>query len=602
MPIFLLPELAAALNRAGRTLKPMSRLVLIEEQLLRRARGAFLVHWFGTGVPERQLGLHVAIANEAALRARYLEVKRGMDAPFPELNLLGPLAGIAGLLAGIAVSPTGVVLLVTKLSVLSDLLVETMDSGLLTALWWIFRWLTPALGPAAAFLAVPVLLAGSLAAALGGDRDSRAVVRVLGESAMFTDAFIRFYDVITGPRDQVKNPLLRKILDLMDRFAGVMVQVIGFGALVVTRVARLLPHVMGEFRAVVALAGSSMAALGDIMAGFGDRLIEPFVKKPDPLDFLGLVLDTFVALPGRMMKTVTELIDGVALDLALAFITISVAISAFVAGLRKNIADAFAQTAVGLLMERVDRLLKAMPGVKEAFAAAAADKKEKEKKEKSHWSLRATLYTVTGGLTGSLNDLLDAIGAMAFPGAPGFAVPDFPAVPALPDLEAITKKVGPPAPLDQARLTKRLEKEAADALAERKVPPGLLKNPVSAFGLERRELEKTRPEPVLNLDDERLRDLIYVAVGRVLPAAFRMHAPGVREAFDLVDEQVYGEKKAPLEHPMLELKDDGVLRPVVKVLAVRALEGSGFAPDVRAFRDLLVEALQGQKYLATVAV
>lgn len=600
MPIFLLPELAAVLHRAGRTLKPMSRLVLIEEQLLRRARGAFLVHWFGTGVPERQLSLHVAIANEAALRARYLEVQRSMDEPLPGLNLLGPLAGIAGLLAGIAVSPTGVVLIATELSALSDLLVGMMDSGVFTVIWHgLVRWLTPVLGPAAGLLAAVAGLAWTVAAALGGDRTSRAAVRILGETALLLDALIRFWDVLNGPRENVKNPLLRKILDLMDRVTGVGVQVIGFAALVITRVARLLPHLMGEFRALVALAGSAWSALDDIMDGFTDRLKEPFLRKPDPMDFLGLVLDTFTALPGRMAEAVTKLIESVADDLAAALLRVSTAVTAFMTGLTVRIADAFGHTAVGMLLERVNRLLEIFPAVKEAFAAAAKDKKKEKEEEGMGWAGRAALYAVTGGLTGSLNDLIASFDGIAFPGFPGLPDLALPAVPDLPDWGKIADRVGRPAPLDRADLDARLKKEASDALAERKVPPGLLKDPASAFALERAALRASRPPPVLRLDDERLRDLVYVAVGRVLPAALRIHAPAVREALDALDETVYGQTDVPLQHPMLELKDNGALRPVVKVLEVRALGGSGFAPDVRAFRDLLVGALNERKYLVT---
>jgi hypothetical protein len=102
--------------------------------------------------------------------------------------------------------------------------------------------------------------------------------------------------------------------------------------------------------------------------------------------------------------------------------------------------------------------------------------------------------------------------------------------------------------------------------------------------------------PALQLDDERLRDLIYLAVGRVLPAALRIYAPDVRKAFDLLDEEVYGEEREPLAQPMLDLADSGRLRPIVELLSVRS-EG-GFAPDVRAFRDLLFEELEGRTYLA----
>jgi hypothetical protein len=48
--------------------------------------------------------------------------------------------------------------------------------------------------------------------------------------------------------------------------------------------------------------------------------------------------------------------------------------------------------------------------------------------------------------------------------------------------------------------------------------------------------------------------------------------------------------------PQLELSDSGLLRPVVEVLTIRS--SGGFAPDLRAFRDLVVEAMERQTYLA----
>ncbi len=107
MPIALLPDLAKSLSRVGTRLEPWERLVALEVEILRRARGAFLVQWFGRRVPERQLSLHVVFVNIAALKARYRLARQSLPQPYPELNLIGPIAGAAGGVAGLFASVSG---------------------------------------------------------------------------------------------------------------------------------------------------------------------------------------------------------------------------------------------------------------------------------------------------------------------------------------------------------------------------------------------------------------------------------------------------------------------------------------------------------------
>jgi hypothetical protein len=96
-----------------------------------------------------------------------------------------------------------------------------------------------------------------------------------------------------------------------------------------------------------------------------------------------------------------------------------------------------------------------------------------------------------------------------------------------------------------------------------------------------------------------MRDAIYLAVGRVLPAALRVHAPALREAFDALDCKIHDmdPTAGPLpDHPQIELRDSGLLRPVVGMLTIRSQ--GGFAPDLRVFSDLVMAALQQQTYRA----
>src|SRR5690606_8618136 len=108
---------------------------------------------------ERQLSLEIAIANLGELQRRYLHVRSSMPGAVPELNLLGPLAGIAGLLVGLAVSPTGAILIATQIHDILGMLLGEPGAGILAMLYRVFGiWILPALGPAIGILAIPLLL------------------------------------------------------------------------------------------------------------------------------------------------------------------------------------------------------------------------------------------------------------------------------------------------------------------------------------------------------------------------------------------------------------------------------------------------------------
>lgn len=568
----------------------------LEEQILRRARGAFLVHWFGTSVPVRGLGLHIVIGNVAALKRRYLQAKRSMPGAAPELNLIGPLSAIGGVMLGMAMSPTGAILIAMQTLRIANYLADegmvgSDTAGILAMLYRVIGiWVLPALGPALGVLAVPLLLVGALGAALGGSRTARGVYEALGEVAGLIDVVVRFWDMLSGPRSEIRNPLLRRVLTLLDRFAGLFVQVLGFGALLVTRIAPLVPHLMAQFRALAGLLGAVMDALMGIFDSIGTQLGEAFTGRPNLLTILERVLDSILALPTTMMERINELVDDVTLTLAAAFDTISARIGTFADGLTKRLKGAFGQTAVGLLLAQIDRLLKIMPAVSEAFAQAPDVPEEEKDDGPIDFGLIAG--ALTGGFTGSLADLLNSLGTIPLPGAPELALPDFPATPTLPDLKQLQDAVGRPAGLDMAALTA----EANALVATSGVPADLLRRPPSAFRAERRELMNTLGRPRLDLGDERLRDLIYLAVGRVLPPSLRTSA---RAGFDALDEELYGIEREPLAETQLDLADSGRLRPVVSQLTIRSI--GGFAPDVRAFRDVLVEAIRGRTYVAPQA-
>ena len=280
MPLILFPELTSQLWRTGRTLAPWSRLVGIEQTLLRRVESAYLTAWFGPRVPERQLSLHIAIRNIAALRDRYQLANRSRPEPISGISLLGPLAGIAGALVGAAISPTGMILIVTQF---------TRIGAAIAPLWNIVTVLgaiviaLPSTGlplGVIAGLGLPLGLFAALGYGIAGDAAARSVVTLLGNLGLMIDAMGRFWDQLTGPREAVKNPLLRRILETLDRFAGLFIQMIGMAAFLFDRLLPLVPGLITQFRALSALADTVLAAIKDVLSGIVDALFAPFDQKP----------------------------------------------------------------------------------------------------------------------------------------------------------------------------------------------------------------------------------------------------------------------------------------------------------------------------------
>ncbi|MEO1221332.1 MAG: hypothetical protein AAFY42_08280, partial [Pseudomonadota bacterium] len=133
------------------------------------------------------------------------------------------------------------------------------------------------------------------------------------------------------------------------------------------------------------------------------------------------------------------------------------------------------------------------------------------------------------------------------------------------------------------------------------LPEEFLRNPRSAFAQERQRVEALG-EPAISERQSQWRDMIYAAVGRVLPPALRLHTPEVKKLFDQIDHEIYNgpepQEDAP-ELPELVLQDSGRLRTKVGVLAVK--QDGGVAADLRAFQALVVEAMLKQTYFAADA-
>lgn len=612
MPILLLPELAAGLRKLGTQLGGWPRLTEIEELLLRRARGAFLVRWFGRGVPERQLSLLIVIANIDALRERYALVKQSMPGPLPPMTLLRPLAGMAGFATGLFFSLSGVFLFAPHIRRMFEILTDS---------WWrepatlfysvVLNWIMPLLNPVLVVgLGVPFLVGWALAMALGGDRESRAIVRLMGDAAMMVDAFLAFWDQVTGPVERIRNPLVRAIVTILHRFAGLYAQVLGFVAVLVVKLVPLIPSLIEQFRAAAELGRAVLATITDITGGFVDALMAPFNARGGLFAVLMSVFDAIMALPGQLVQRIREAIADTLVEFSLAYAAFNRMVADYVEGLGGRIVEAFKQTLVGQLIDRIKTLLALVPQVAVAFASSAGsggggggggsgkptDLDELDRTLRSRKARWATGGVFGEGVSENIADLLQAVRDISLPTLPSFELPALPSPPTLPDVPALRSSIGLPGPIDFAGEAARLLERAQAEQSARPLPEEILRRPRSAFAAERDRLHAIGPQ--LTEQDRRLRDLIYLAVGRVLPPALRVHAPKVRAMFDELDQRIFGgAPPAPAEDlPQLELPNSGRLRPIVQQLTIRSR--GGFAVDLRAFRDFVVDAMTAQTYVA----
>ena len=621
MPIFLLPELAGALLKLSKRLANWDRLGRIEEQLLRRARSAFLVRWFGTAIPEKNLNLLIHIDNIDALSQRYALAERSRQRNNSRLNLFAPLAGMVGVAAGLVFNPTGGTLIGT--------LMRMFDAGFsrdgfgaifgeIMYRLFIEHGSMPFWVSVAGFvllLAAPLALGAGLVAGLGGEPRVRAVYNLLGDVAMLLDAFLGFWRQLIGPVEQIRNPLVRSIVQLLHRIAALVFQVVGFAALLIVRLVPLLPSLVAQVRALIDLGSAVIDVVREIVAGVMDAALAPFAPRGGIGAVLLWVLAKISELPSKLVETIATFFSTAVTTVLDAFSGMRGLVMTFFGNLKARIVEMFEQTPLGQLLERITQLLKIMPVVNLAFGAmpgppppppppssAWYNRLGRALKGAGKWvATEAADELYLGDILEGIDDVTAAAGRLAIPSFPDVSVPALPTMPSLPDTAALRAGISPTTEIDLSATRDALMEDARRRFGEMPLPDELRRMPRSAFAGERRRLE-AMGRPVISERESQLRDMIYVAIGRVLPPAMRIHAPAVRSMFDELDHYING-AAAPDEHapklPQLDLADSGRLRPQVRMLTIRS--NRGMPADLRAFQTMLVEALGQRQYYAPAA-
>ncbi|MGY1694628.1 hypothetical protein ACI780_06895 [Geodermatophilus sp. SYSU D00814] len=582
MPLALLLQNAAwTLATAASTLTPWLEIVARESVVVERARSAFLVHWFGERVPFAGLSLRAYVTNLGALDAQFLLAQRSVVRSTGGPNPTSAVLGLAGSLAGTLISPVGALVGARLLLRFGTL---TVGTALKALLWALAPWLLAA-GLVAAPCAVAVLLGGGLvlaglgyglAAVLGGRRELQAAYDLFGALGCCLHAAAGLLNQLSGPRAGVRNPLLLRLLRLLDRSAALYAQALGAVAVLLTRIGPVLPSVAETARGLLRLVRAAVPVLEDVVLGLLGRLTE---LREGPLSLRAVVDRVAAVARGRFRQVRRVFSDGLALLRAMGADLLSSLDDTY--SRLQDLAVAFVE--VLFTGHPTARLLKAfrtqLSVVTQAFATAP---------ESSSSSSGPS----------PLSELLDQLDRAVPPW------PDFPELPELPDADRLRRSLGtgvPPlsgAAIEAAadRLGSRsgpeppiqLGTEAASAVRRAAERPSVLRRERQAFE-ERFGAAPGRAVRLSRAGLDPVRAAFTVVVGRVLPPAMRAGATAqLAGVLATLDADLYAGPQQQLDPetlPVLDLPADDRLRTEVRTLRLR-LPGTTVG-EARRFEELL---------------
>jgi hypothetical protein len=586
MPLgLLLTATLKPLMKGLARLNPWARLVELEQTLIDRARGAFLVHWFGSRLPLSGRSLLITIANLEHLQRRYTAVK-GEYERRRRASLLEPIAGIAGTLAGAFLSPTGLLalLIATPRKLYKGLGEVLKYFGLLLGA----SVLTGIAGPAPVYLILqwrdkfPGLV---------------ALVDFMQPAADFSKAFRKIVDLLTGPRDRVRNPFLRALLEAADLAASLTAEVLGALAVVIVDIYPALKALPTRLEPYREIAKATFALVGDCF------------------DHIHTAVDWLVGAPAKGKKPAVKGLVGAILEI----------VHGISAGWKKYALPTLRMLGRGFRELRSD--LKAQL--------------------EGSWTQTGKVFRglVEGNpLVRSITMLVEVLAALketdeqkkvklaTRPEEP--VLPEPPSTPPFPDLEILRPKRGTARASSTTRagvvvldtqdellegLTPRdsqiFEVLPTFDLPERKGGRKRRGGPRSVFGKQRRELEKRLgqgdPLAAARAQESRLRRHVLNLFDGLLAPAVRKRLPDLVGVLLWIDAHLYGDPDAVAEtwwreemgidsglpapvFPVQTLDEGLGLRPVVRNLRVRV---KGATPEqAAAFREQLEAVLREQDY------
>jgi hypothetical protein len=637
MPIaLLLYEATAAFRFGARVLTPWNHLVQVEEVLIDRARSAFLYKWFGSGLPLHGFHLRVAIVNIAELRKRYAQVKAESRQRAEGPNLTEPLFGMAGVAAGMILTPG--VALGTTISIVRSL---DWNVGAFTFAWHavvsaLAILVSPFVGAVAVAL-TPALAAAGFGGYLFMGVTNAPVLRsfydMLGGLAKLLESATRFIKLLLGPRSEVKNPVLAGMLHLFDQFAKLFPFGLALVAVIVNRFGPLLLPLAASMRAFIDLAGNLVDTIKFILDDFVEHLKALFEGPENIVAPIKHLLGWLEAAFSKILPTFNELLDEATATLERWYEGVGKLFKDWnqsfadllgplikVEPARKDAPARKAKGFFGTLGEHLKNLLTLDPTVVKLgrlidALALAGDLLKREgrpkPKEKEKESVFDPFIAHAKKWAGEAEQ-----SAKSFPDLPEFESPDEMMV-----RLGLLSKHG--LPKEKKELKKgegrydELVKKAEEALPP--VSEAVTKYvkraryPTSAFAFEEKALAAeygaaTLPEALskAHLEVSRLRDALVEVVARVLPPELRHLLARIDDASEMFDETMTfdrkkagrgsqqkpkGKKSPQLQFPVKDLpKDNGLLRPVVQRLHLHSK--SGRREELRDFMEQLQQQLK----------
>ena len=595
MPIgLLLTSLSTPLAGLATAFERWNAVLRLEAVVMDRARSAFLMEWFGVRVPRLDGRLRVVIANIAAVGERYREARAQSKGGQTGPNLLEPVAGLAGMAAGMFISPSGSIMYLY--ACLRESLGAILSSVLTVLFSPIFLAEITGLGTAVAVIAFPIVLIGGFVAAIiaaaGGPNSSMVLVfELVGDVARVIQGLTRFIGLLTGPREAIRNPLLRGILRLLDSVAALLAQLIGAAAWVLTRIGPLILRNAIEFRAMQRLGEFAFELIGRIARGAFDALAQLWRsdegQRASPWAIVLSMLDHVMAVAGAMVAGAHAVLSEVGRQLSEGLTRISNNATGHV----RHVASAASALIGNIPLMRTFLGGAAMvTAVRSIFSGGASAVAPPAPPPSSSGGAIASALAPAGLAVSLLNE----------PPPPSLAAAEAMVAAARAGGAPITSPWGPDYTTAMAAPFE-LDPATAD-LARQLIEP-----PASVFAGERRAISEELGGgtveaglDALRTHELRYRDLLYAIVGRVLPAQARVRIPELLDAFNAIDRYVYDHRdtpEGPSEFPVRDLPDNGRLRPVVRRLVVRSA-GGGDEVSLRNIATDLSRLLREQTYLA----
>src|SRR6266545_2999262 len=560
MPLAILLQerfsvLTEGLKKVERWQAAMETFTLVIDRL----RSAYLVAWFGTPLPVAGLQLKVAFSNMDELRRRWIAIGSGRrETPAVGPNLMEPVLGMQGTLVGVLASPV--------YSALFGLALASLMDRWYVAAYGVANWLTAGLLGTAVFtagaVALPYLL---LAWATSGQ--PRELFDLLGAAAELAEPLRRFWLQVTGPREAVRNPLLRELLLLGDRIAGLVSLLLGAFAVLVTRVGPLLEPNRAGILATANLANELW-------------LLFVFVVR-QTIDFaVGLVAgpDSVASMLSSVIGLFTKTFRTLGASLGRVWDTISGFFSGFF-GLAELVAGDWARWGIPFIRSQtIDHPTVAYVRSFIGQLSVAAAWRARTAPPASH----AAPTPSSPGMMSRFGSWL--LGRLA-PGMPT-STPTLPTIPSLPP----TVPLGAIGPLARGALKLgvvanplELGPDATAVLRRAAHPPSIFAGEWARLGK-----EAQKKEPL----ERALETATYLSlVERIVSPAAAQRVRTLEGLLSRLD--AYIRKERPLQ-PVLDVPEPTELRPVIATLRVRA-QGSS-EPTLRSWVDDLKAALGAAPY------